>query len=358
MGKKLAEQIRVLIKDGKLFDAIEIILKSPLKKEGIQYAARLKDLREKVRMGLIRHEEEVYQNNIIRKAILDTADLIEFPLQKFNDQPPLLGPVYRYLCDRFDQRDVFYEKFLQRKNERFFFCVVHGYRKQSHKGLFKRFEHEYIIGNDGKVVTKFIILPEKQTMIDYQKSTLISLFHAFGLKQLSINEMTIDRLILTTEKWDNEQLAIHFQLKSNRWKDFLPKLLLLFIKEFCHSIDRVNSKQRFYFFFNIIYENKKDTRSILDRLLRKAHPEEINRKKIKNALNRLDIPQYICLPELEPVPLSYIEDWMNFVADTDEKKDKLLKKYFPEKNDKYDMEDVEKRLGRIVKKHNQKYIVN
>lgn len=287
----------------------------------------------------------------------DSKDVLNFSFGKPPKKAESLGKAHKYLCDRVDQTHVFHEKFLNFGEGPFFFCAIHGPRKQSHQGLFKRIDYEYITSNEeSEIQAKYIVLAEKNSLEDYKKGILIHLFREFGFKKLPLSKMTIEKLAEIIQVRGQTQFAIHFQVKSTRWKPFTKELFDWFMNQFCNKEKIAHFGVRFYFFINIIYEEMEDNRKWWDKIRGRDLPHVELSTKIRGVLNQLKILQYACLPELNSVPYSHIDDWMRFVAETDTEKEKWLTNYFPERAASYDMEDVESRLDKIINKYNQIYL--
>ena len=259
--------------------------------------------------------------------------------------------MHKYLCDRHAQRDTFHEKFYQLNSKHLFFCVVHGPPRQSHEGLIKRFEYEYLSGKDGDISPWITIqLNEANDEESYKKSLIISLAQKFEI-QLPVSQINISHLADNIAYNNYRKIPIIIEVKSSRWKVFTPKLIRWFIEDFCREEMIVNKRVKFYFFLNIIYENRKLSKRRSKWLLKKNERKNPFHSKIQETLRKFNLPQFIYLPTLEPVPHSYIDDWMSNVANSETEKEKYMNEFFPERSEVYDMEEIEMRLEKIIQKH-------
>ena len=73
----VAKKIRDLTKANRLQEACELLIKSPLSKEGYTQSGRLYNLEEKTRTGQLSHSDSVKEANQIRAALIEAAEILE-----------------------------------------------------------------------------------------------------------------------------------------------------------------------------------------------------------------------------------------------------------------------------------------
>ena len=268
-----------------------------------------------------------------------------------------LGQYLRYLCDRKDQVHEFHIKFNEalQTNPPIFFCTVHGSRKQSHHGLFRRLDYEYFWNEDQEDWTpsKIVHIDRKSDYKEYQLFLLIKLFKVFGEHRIPIDQMNLLNFIKIIRKRGYKRVAIHFKVKSSRWKPETAKLIKWLVHDFfdCSKVGREIPK--IYCFIHVIYDMSDEGPGGFEKYLRyRANPELKIRKNIQQVLGGLNVFNYVFLSELKPITKSEIEDWLDENLEFDLDKELVLRKYFPEKSGFFDMELIEAALDQIIEDFN------
>ncbi len=237
----------------------------------------------------------------------------------------------KYYCNRRQQLGDFQIALEEEKNFNFF--LVDGGKKQSHKGLVKRFGMHY----DGKLKTT-IRLNQMSSLERLKSDIRRELFTGFDISPLptKIEGFSMENLIKNTLHTDKERIFVAFEMREDLLGDTtIQKALHWFATTYCQAGDIPEGAPKFHFFLNVKYRN----------------PEASQKRKVRKQLEKFT--QYIKLEQLENVTTDDIDEWFDKhgFTETETAKEAVLDKYFTE--EEYPMEMALIKISELISKYNQ-----
>ena len=320
-----------------------------------------------------KYEEKVFASDEYRDFVLDDFESLEekdslpwglyckkgtesnlnWSLSRDSQTKSLFGEADKFTCNRQEQNETFKLKFnghkFSKKVQTYF---IHGQEMQSPEGLFKRFVYKEIRPTYHQVFDKIIKVEEANTFEGAKMELTNALFNAIGIDhyQLPLHDRTMEKVFHAPALRNKDCVAIKFKYFSSAWKPFTGEFIQWFLEEFIDEKGFHSEAPNFIFFFSVVYREITQNKGVFSRFF-----QEDPKKKIIKTLKNKNFQKVTILRELPSVKRDDIDTWMEDLSDGPLEKKEYMEKHFSDKKE-WEMTIVEKELGKIIDKYNDKNI--
>lgn len=260
-----------------------------------------------------------------------------------------LPEAHVYNCDRTYQNGQFLEAIQQQKESSVRFFTIHGHLRQSHYGLVKRFSIRHLKQAVDPSSFDEIIIPLDTCHNEKRHKLILSseILHKFRIEthHLAQEEMTGAFLAEKLKNRGIKNVSINLKLYSTRWRKYLPKVMDWLATDFFDQEKLPEGSPDFYIFFQVLYDRAPNwiVKPVWGNI----------QKTILSAIRKSQ--KFFLLDELKKVTTEDLKNWFEFteIAVREKEKDEYLIRYFGKNKGRFDMEDVEEKLEKIIKDYNK-----